>query len=287
MNTNHVFLRGGLGNQFFQWMHALHLLESQPALNVVLNTTFLRRRPRNQAAGQLELSRVFSQLFLQTTRWPLAARWEPLLSRVGRMSRLVSTDSPSRQEEARPHWFHYGYYQTPSSFTADVRQRVRSSLRPEFSARPVEAPYSAIHVRAGDYQASTYNRNAIGVLADDYYAAAAAALGITRGSGALLIVSDDPVVARRLQQRIQRETDGAVRCLEDVVGRPNTPDEALHYLIHARSLATANSSFSAMAAYLGEPKTVIAPSPWFRATSLNALDPSRPSWRRIPALHKT
>ena len=60
-----VFLRGGIGNQFFQWIYALHLMEQGNV--VTLDDSFLRPINGNQAIGTVELDKVFKNLYMPIT----------------------------------------------------------------------------------------------------------------------------------------------------------------------------------------------------------------------------
>ena len=71
--------------------------------------------------------------------------------------------------------------------------------------------------------------------------------------------------------------------LDTHLGGRDTAEEALQALIHADILVCANSSFSAMAGYLGSSRVVFAPSPWFKGSALTATDPSLPGWHRVGA----
>jgi len=291
MSHVRIFLRGGLGNQFFQWLHATRLAQQHTGIEIVLDTSFLQPRRDNQAAGKLELGTLFSDIGHRVVRFDWARRFEPVLSRATRMLGMADTDENTRRHRppcAKPLPFHYGYYQTPDEFTVTVAQYARSLVKPALRVRPLTEYYAALHIRSGDYNASDYNRHVIGSLTDDYYVAAAAALLQHAPDLRIVVVSDDAVAAARLLPVIAKST-GATRIdtLDGLLGRDNRPAEALHYLLNARILATANSSFSAMAAYVGAATHVIAPQPWFRGSALSGMDPSLIAWSRVRATFRS
>lgn len=278
MGVSHVFLRGGLGNQFFQWLHALTLQEHGDA--VVLDTSFLRPVPGNQAQGSLELQGVFSDLRIGVHRtaglWP----WERVFSRAARLVGLLQTDQSV--DSARPSRYHYGYYQHPRHFSAAALATARSELAPRLRSRAVTVtPYAALHVRAGDYTTLRYNREQIGVLAPAYYAQALAHLHAKHPGLPCLVVSDSYPHARALIASIAPAQ--AVAYLDEHLGRAETADEALRTFLNAQVLCCANSSFSALAGYVGHASEVLAPMPWFRGSELSHADLALPGWLRLAA----
>lgn len=283
MTKIRVFLRGGLGNQFFQWLHATSLVMTTPSCEAVLDTTFLRKRRNNQASGRLELEEIFTDLVHQVGYLPVPVALEPLLSRSTRLLGLTATDVNAENLwwANRPKPFFYGYYQRPPIGGQRVLQRARSLLKPSLTAPPLHSSYLAIHIRAGDYGKVRYNREMIGMLAEDYYTNAAAALASSVPNTRIIVISDDAAAAAGLLPRLSAAAGGVpVETLDHLLGRPNRPDDALRFLLNAAALATANSSFSAMAAYLGGATYIVSPQPWFRGDALAHLDPSLPNWDR-------
>lgn len=283
MKVVRVFLRGGLGNQFFQWLHASRIAMKHPDRAVVLDTSFLRQHRGNQALGQLELNSLLTNLVHPVVAWPWAKPIEPLLSRLARVLGLVDVDGLNAAQSDGPLRFQYGYYQTAAEYPAPIERLARSLVRPALCISPMPLDYAALHVRSGDYLKAGYNRTTIGSLTASYYAKACAAMAAQAPGQPILVISDDLAAAARLMPLLSEQSASPLVCLDTHLGRSNTAADALHFLLNARYLATANSSFSAMAAYLGKAEQVFAPHPWFRGGSLAALDPSRDEWQRLPA----
>jgi len=279
MTTTRVFLRGGLGNQFFEWLHALTLAES--GTDVALDTSFLRKVPGNQAIGALELAKVFIELRLPLRRTEGLWRAERVLVRAARLLGQLHSDASPARSDLRTR-YHYGYYQHPRHHSAHALRQARELLRPVFRTAPAGLQrYAAIHVRGGDYAASRYNREQIGPLGPGYYCGVLQALARDWPELQWLVISDDYSHARAMLSPLV-ETN---RCLflDTHLGGRETPDQALQALINADVLACANSSFSALAGYVGRAHTVFAPDPWFRGPALAATDPSFPMWHRFNA----
>lgn len=279
MTAMRVFLRGGLGNQFFEWLHALTLAES--GATVALDTSFLRKVRSNQAAGQLELAKVFNDLQLPLHHTKGLWRLERVFARTTRLLGLMHTDAASVPPGTLVR-YHYGYYQHPCHFSELARQRASEQLRPGLRSGLVGLPcYAALHVRGGDYTASRYNREQIGLLGAGYYERVLQALARDYPDQPWLVVSDDYVRARAMLAPLA----AARRCLflDEHLGGSETAEQALQALLNAEVLACANSSFSALAGYVGRAHAVFAPTPWFRGPALASTNPSLPAWRGLEA----
>lgn len=275
-----VFLRGGLGNQFFQWMHARRL--ARAGHEIVLDTSFLRARAGNQAFGRLELEEVFGALGHRIAHVPQLWRVERVVSRLARWTGLLGSDGPQPAGVAPAPW-QYGYFQVALDPQDSGVQQARATLNPELRRlHGLPERYAALHLRAGDYGQSHYNRQQLGLLHLDYYRAACSQLQAQEPLP-WLVVSDDYAAARRLCSGLQRPGQPDLRFLDDQLGGRDTPQQALQALLHAQTLVCANSSFSAMAAYVGQASSVYAPRPWFRGAGLAHLDPAAAAWTRIDA----
>jgi hypothetical protein len=278
-----VYLRGGLGNQFFQWQHALRLAHS--GQRVALDTSFLRRRRHNQARGRLELGETFSSLQLPVRHTAGLHVAERLVSRLARWGGLLAGDpvDPGAPPAQRPRPLQYGYFQRPIDAHDPALAHARTALRSELSPLPaLPQPYAAMHLRLGDYGALRYNRTQLGVLGIDYYRAALAQLA-THGPQRVLVVSDDYTAARALCRALASDATAPLQFLDTALGGRDTPTLALRALLHAQQLVCANSSFSAMAAYVGHAQQVFAPRPWLRSPRLAHLDPCASTWIRVAA----
>ncbi|MDA8519714.1 hypothetical protein [Acidovorax sp. NCPPB 4044] len=279
MTTTRVFLRGGLGNQFFEWLHALTLAGA--GADVALDTSFLRKARNNQTLGRLELAGVFAELKLPLRHTGALWRIEPAFVRAARLLGALRTDARVA-DGSRPARYHYGYYQHPRHFSAQALQQAREQLRQALRTPPAGLQrYAALHVRGGDYAALPYNREQIGQLGAGYYRRVVEALERDWPGLQWLIVSDDYAHARTVLAPLLPAGRGVF--LRDHLGGSETAEQALQALANADVLACANSSFSALAGYVGRAHTVFSPAPWFRGPALAETDPSLPPWRRLGA----
>ncbi len=285
LNKSHaVFLRGGMGNQFFQWIYALHLMEQGNA--VTLDDSFLRPINGNQAAGTFELNKVFKTLYMPiTSRLRHIKQTEPLFVRLAHSAGLLNIEG-RRQLLPGKARLHYGYYQSPAYWTATVCRKVFDSVRPDFRPRAYPTfphslrmrKYAAIHIRGGDYKKLGYNISELGLLTQDYYARAIES-PVVAGLP-IVVVSDDDQRARRIIEALA-PCGREVLHLTDLVASASDPMLALSIILSADSLICANSSFSAMGGYLNPIAQVSRPSPWFRGSSLSNISPARPQWLSV------
>jgi hypothetical protein len=283
-NTHAVFLRGGLGNQFYQWIYALHLQEQGVA--VTLDDSFIRAIDGNQAMGMVELHKVFSSLHMPiTSRLRHIKRAEPLYVRLAHATGILRMEGRKEVLPGRAR-FHYGYYQRSIHCTESINRRILDSVRTEF--RPRAHPsfpsslrtteYAAIHIRGGDYKQIGYNFSELGLLTQAYYARAIAS-PVVAGLP-IVVVSDDDRRARRIIEALV-PSGREVSHLTDLASNASDPMLALSVMLSADGLVCANSSFSAMGGYLNPMAQVGGPSPWFRGSSLVDISPAKPQWHHV------
>jgi hypothetical protein len=293
MNQIRVFLRGGLGNQFFQWVYALHL--SQQGQAVCLDTHFLRQKSGNQAAGVLELNRLFKDLHLPlfakytpTKKGRYFQKLEPLLTRAAAAIGWLENDRPAHAKNRLAPW-QYGYYQSADFLTPGLLKQLKTWIHPQMQQAPDplrDKSYTALHIRAGDYGANRYNFEQIGRLSLSYYVQTFEALSTTlRQNEPLIIVTDDAAFGAQVRDTLRRMAPSQdIDLLSACLSRPESSEDALQTLLNARCLSIANSSFSAMAAWLGKAEKILAPQPWFKGTKLSHMRPVAPDWTALPAL---
>lgn len=281
-----VFLRGGLGNQFFQWLYALGLQEN--GRSVVLDVSFLRKKNGNQAIGDLELTKIFNDLQMPiAARFSIIGRAEPLYVRIAHAASFLRIEGKRPILRGEPTQ-HYGYYQNSNCFTAAVSARIQRAIIPKYRSKSHElfphklsdSAYTAIHLRGGDYMQSGYNFVELGVLSKEYYRRALAAVG--ESTHPIVIVSDDERRARHIINEL-RMSALDIHYLSDISPDSKNPTLALSVMLSADELVCANSSFSAMCGYLNPRARVFFPSPWFRGKSLAGTSPALSDWHGLPS----
>jgi len=151
----------------------------------------------------------------------------------------------------------HGHLQSEKYF-AHCIDEVRHYLR--MKDEPEANDYVAVHYRAGDYGGDYHPRMTM-----DYYARAMAHFP----DGRFLVFSDDLTEARKMFGSGVEYSEG-----QDYLGD-------FRLMKTCQSFIIANSSYSAMAAVLGESpdKKVVAPRPWFGpAAGINGEDIYSDGW---------
>jgi hypothetical protein len=130
-----------------------------------------------------------------------------------------------------------------------------------------DEPFTAVHIRRGDYVSHPRTRRRLGLCTADYFAEA------VHGMEAALpvrLVSDDPDWCEQVLVPLLPADTRVVR------GGSAMSDFAL--LRQARQIVVSNSTFSWWAAVLGQAKTVVAPTPWFNDPDVKAKNLAQPQW---------
>lgn len=255
-------LRGGLGNQMFQYAYGRSLsLAKQKKL--VLDLGDLKFPAPGETKREFGLDKFKIKAEIITTRrsW-LIKFWSKI------KSRLLQQD---------------GYYQSEKYFRdyADfIRQdfalkhplaKTAQRLAEEIFRSP--APVS-IHVRRGDYISNAQTNSYHGTCDLAYYARAVQYLKTKIDTPTFFIFSDDIAWVKNNLQ-----LENAI-----YVSSPNIPDyEELILMSQCRHHIIANSSFSWWGAWLGinPGKIVIAPVLWLTNQSKQPQELIPPNWLRL------
>lgn len=270
-----VFLRGGLGNQFFQWVYALNL--NNQGYTVNLDTSFLRKIKNNQATGNLELEKIFKNLHLDKSNIFLKFNsLQPLISRSLNILHLSSDDNSDKSRK-----FNFGYYQNNQYFNEKIISIIKNSIDDIFFQRYVKPNnnYCAVHIRSGDYKNNKYNFQEIGILSSNYYKSALSELNKTHKGIDIVVISDDEKWAKEIFSEIK--ISNRIIYLSDINNQFSDWECALSYLKNATALICANSSFSALSAYIGQHENIYYPSPWMQGSSLKNISPLEIKWTAI------
>ena len=291
-----VKLKGGLGNQMFQYAAARRLAHRLGA-ELKLDLSFLNGSqegctPRSFQLGELNIAAAIASA--EEIAWitrPVRSRMELFRLRLG--SALGLHGAPPTQ--VRERHFHFdpqlldapdnshleGYWQSEKYF-ADIA----GILRAEFActsplsgknlevAEQVRACNSvSVHLRRGDYVTSRVASETHGLCGADYYRSCIEELAQTVPELHLFVFSDEPQRARE-----ELET-GLPTVIVDHNG-PERAGEDLRLMSLCRHNVIANSSFSWWGAWLNEnlDKKVFAPGAWFRDDSYHTDDLLPPAW---------
>ncbi len=269
-------LKGGLGNQMFQYAAGRRLAERHDT-ELVLDASWFASGSRGaETPRRYELDCFSHGAPVETQPRPQAGwirgRRDPARLRVVKERSFAFDPSVLRSpDNVRLD----GYWQCEGYF-ADVATRVARDFTPATAPDDATAAVLSeieqchavgVHVRRGDYvtgpSASAYH----GVLTLDYYAEAMRAVRRRVPDAVFFVVSDDPAWCREHLTSV-----ATVRIVAH-----NPPDrgaEDMRLLRSCRHSVIANSSFSWWAAWLNPnpDKIVIAPKRWLAAPGVDATD---------------
>lgn len=278
-----VFLRGGLGNQMFQYALGLHLTKKNNA-KLVLDTVLLNDRfPRKEFAyrtyglGVFKLDPEFTLLSRMSAVLPIPGFWlgldlifmqlrdKPGLRKIIKEKNEHAFDSAVL--EAKGNVVLWGRWQTEKYFE-DIADEVRKAfqLRDELYgeaaliADEIRRTNSvSIHVRRGDYAAFKSVEQLHGKTDLSYYGRAAADI-VARISNPHFFVFSDDIAWCRKNLKIRPP---ATFVAQTAAG----PHGAFHLKLMSfcKHNIITNSTFSWWAAWLNENprKIVIAPRRWY------------------------
>jgi len=283
-----VRLKGGLGNQLFQYGCAQQLSKK---LNCPLyvDVSELGRALPGETTREFALDWIVDESSILR---PSSVRLPALIAR--RVAARIGRDQT--KHNFRESSFGYdpkisnvqcgvtlsGYFQSwryLSLFDDSLRPTIllnapRSAWYSQMESElGLTQDWIAVHVRRGDYlqpKNSTFH----GVLGREYYKNALSKFDKHSAPQTVVVFSDDPDGAEQLLDLGTRNA---------IFIRPPSdanPMDSLLLISQARSIVTANSSFSWWGAWLADPQktNVICPFPWMPSNRVDERDLRPPHW---------
>jgi len=281
-----VQLKGGLGNQLFQYA-AGRRLSLTLGVPLELDISFYERH--SQRTYELHQFCIEAGI---ATPWEVA-RWRGprFLTRItqplGLLPRLVlekSFEFDPAILQLHDGRYLEGYWQSYRYF-ADVAPQIRSELAvrtppPDADRtlldRMARCDSVCLHVRRGDYASNPTIQQVHGLCSVDYYQRAVERIVAQLRAPELFVFSDDmPWVKQNL--RLALPTTHV-----EHHGVDSAPLE-LRLMAGCRHFVIANSSLSWWAAWLSanENPIVYAPRRWFADPTINTADLTPPAWHRL------
>jgi len=288
-----VYLKGGLGNQMFQYAagRALAIMKNKKLL---LDRGFYLNSPdRPYELNVFDVQEDFLdlpsnsliRLCLNNELWPVRGLTKRLIAKCG-VSTVVDSEFgfDPRIKERKGILYLIGYWQTEKyfDFIADI-------IRDDFGFRKQPDPINmeiinhikacesvCIHVRRGDYFASAENRAIYDCCGLDYYARAIEKLKERLENPYWFVFSDDPHWVRNNLVCCEPKTV--------IMHNQNLQNfEDLRLMTYCKHFIIANSSFSWWGAWLADysSKIVIAPKIWYADDQFRSPDIVPESWIRL------
>lgn len=279
-------LKGGLGNQLFQFAATYSMALARGETQIYVDTTGIS----DTSLHETETPRKFELDFVP----PAILRIDPLHDNFGKSGYFSGIKQPFLEvRDFVPSLVRSakifpgpvlltGYFQHEAFFRGAVNS-VREAIRyrenkghEELSAfRTQQARISslAIHVRRTDYLSKPGSIH--GFVGLDYYQKALSLVRADRDYDEIFVYSDDPEWVAE-QQVFKGFTHAEPAYVE-------RPIELLWHMSAASDFIIANSSFSWWAAWLGESpaKRVIAPRPWFTRAVPYWKNPALKEWALV------
>ncbi len=278
-----VILKGGLGNQMFQYALGVALSQKHN-VSLTLDTTFLNDRTprpnftlRRYELGTFNAEPNFTLFSRLSFLLPVPLLWLGLSQVTARALSLVGIRPYVRQvgDGFDPSILNRGgnltldgYFQSERYFEAcsDLIQKelsFRGEVTPEFEAaagRMENGESLCLHVRRGDYVKNPVVTETMGVLGADYYTRAFGALREKTDISHVYVFSDDTEWCRA------NLSFGSIPVTYEGELPARTGPEAFRLMTHAKNFIIGNSSYSWWAAWLGTKGKnggfVVAPQTW-------------------------
>jgi hypothetical protein len=277
-----VKLKGGLGNQLFQYATALRLA-SQHQTTVRMNCFdfgikkyLARDRKRSfeldhfTISGQVALA---PELFFYRL---MSGMYQPITETAFTFDERVLV--------AKNNSYLNGFWQSYKYFD-DIRPLVLRELSFKEAPSPKNADLLkkiqktnaiSLHVRRGDYVSDPLTVQHHGITPLDYYHTAIAQMVVKVKQPHFYLFSDDPVWVKE-----NLKLAYPVTYVDHNNG--NMAYEDLRLMSHCQHFIIANSTFSWWGAWLSQNtnKIVIAPKKWFNDPTKDSRDLIPPSWLRL------
>lgn len=287
-------LKGGLGNQLFQYAAGRRIAETNN-LSLKLDLSWFKDQPGrpyslNHFAISEDVASPAEIAQLNGLKWARLKENLPYIRDFGgpyyqRTSvRERTLDFDPNILKISESAYLDGYWQSEKYFR-DIEDIIRREFsvitRPDEEnanhARIIQSSTAiAVHVRRGDYVSSPFAKRYHGVCTLDYYHRAIEYILSEVDNPRFFIFSDDPRWAQK-NLKIDAPTTYVSH---------NSPDrnyEDLRLMTYCKHYIIANSSFSWWGAWLSQyrDKIVIAPEKWFQATDYNDKDRLPQEWIRL------
>jgi len=277
-----VVLRGGLGNQLYQWAYTELIAEKIP-VKVLFDSSIVNLGGIHWGEQLTDLipgvnvadthKRPITNLMSKPI-WAIARyyqwlypRWESFVFSPRRAFRRLSSGKNARLSD--PSLYPQDYFAH-----REIAQKMQSYLA---RLHPIAEPHSAMHIRRGDYL-QQWKR---ALLAIDYYVAAASKLPADLP---IWIVSDDKEFAGQVADELNSQ--GMIAKV--VTGTDHYYDMAV--LATAQSLWLSTSTFSWWGAYVAsmmEGAEVFYPAPWSPDWVTERIGFPAASWIGVPRAQDT
>lgn len=296
-----VRLKGGLGNQMFQYAlgRALqHRRGDELRLDVTYllgNSVFKWDVPREYDLDVFGIQPAFAYIPRLVRRAPrqrirYPEGWRPYEAEAAPKRQTFVHEKefgfhPEILDLTAPNLYVDGYWQSESYF-AGIQDQIRGAFQFRMPLSPQACEMAkkianvnsvCVNVRRGDYVTMASSRNTLGFVGEDYYRRGVAWIKANVPDPWLFVNSDDMPWCREYLKFDLPTT----YLNEEHAGWKF--GEQLQLMTMCKHFLISNSTFAWWAAWLGSRsgKLVACPRRWFRSESLSAKDLIPPSWATL------
>jgi hypothetical protein len=281
--TKYFELKGGLGNQLFQYF-AGQIVGMETSEEVVFGLPNMSRHRIHSSSTilDLDLPSIVNTEFIENNESVSSLiRGRQWLSRNSDICRQILNHYSKTYVSgtigfdsdlfkfSRASFFE-GYFQTYRYVSIfEEQSKLLISLKnpsPQYISylsRMREKQPIVVHIRRGDYVSL---KNSIGVIGANYYANAIRFFKTENPNVPVWLFTDDLVGAESVIRGLDTQFDEIVSAQSDLRAA-----ETMLLMSQGSSIVIANSTFSWWAAYLGNYNSdVIAPLPWYRTNTIKS-----------------
>lgn len=272
MHVLTIQLKGGLGNQLFQFAKGIELA-IQHDMKIFFSTAWYEgQNLRAPEIGQFQI--------------PLDKVVKPIVSKASLSFSPGFACNCSSKFAINEKSFHYeknetpnkcatveGYWQGVVNFSENS-ELIRNYLRKCIQEVPI-TNHIYVHCRLGDYFKSSKVQEIHPIMTTKYYSKALSIMEKFTKEPDVKLVSDDPQIALG---QIMPSNYKFIDCSSDFLF------DDFSKLVNSKYLIIGNSTFSWWAGYLSDAELVIAPANWFTpeaARKMNTCDLYLEKWIRI------
>lgn len=271
-----VKLKGGLGNQMFQYATGLAVALHNEDL-LFLDTSYLNNQPTKDTPRSFELS-SFNISFNQMA----TAKTNPVVELFNKVKNKISPKDPyAFDSSVFASYILDGAFQNETYFI-DIRDRILKEFELKVETDKFKETKNYIksirsvsmHIRRGDYVSNPHANAYHGVLPVSYYKNAYDAMTKEIGPDFTLFIFTDDVAWSEKNINFQRKT-------HMMSAHSFSSAEELVLMSNCSHNIISNSSFSWWAAWLNknDNKVVIAPQQWTAKNSESDIIPK--SWKKV------
>ena len=286
-----VKLKGGLGNQMFQYAFGRSLAIYYQT-NLLLDISELQNKNiqhayRNYALNVFQIKASIAQQKLQVEKENKTSFLRFFDLRKSKKSFKLITERKYHFDteigKAFDNCYLDGYWQSPLYFN-DIENEIRADFKLSIPLSPIAEPFLnrinscnavSIHIRRGDYVTNAETNSYHGICDLEYYKAAVEIIKSKISNPVFFIFTDDIDWVN-----VNFIIDATFILVSQ---KELTQFDDLQLMCACKHAIIANSSFSWWAAWLivNAKKIVIAPSQWFQNSSVNTDNLFPKSWLRI------